>query len=326
MQVSISEPVFLMYKIFDLENSSALQFLNSILEEISKKDKLHSKKIQGNVSTLIEQFPSQFDELLGLVSNYFFTLNLNAERVATDYLKMIRDMRSEGLYFYKHGKYRCENQHIANEYVYSKPDVMSYYMNALLVSQILWKHHFTIFMFFQGHLKTLFKDHPNLTILDIGPGHGFFSYLVKKEFPSYEKLDVVDISETSLEMTRKIIGYDADKINYYHKDIFDYDDSNKYDFIVLGEVVEHLDNPKDILMKLSRLLKPEGYLWITTPTNSPALDHVYLFNNKEEVFALVEDSGLVTVDSCSYFAEDVDEKTANERKITNLVGLFCKTA
>jgi hypothetical protein len=60
-------------------------------------------------------------------------------------------------------------------------------------------------------------------------------------------------------------------------------------------------------------------LWITTPTNAPALDHVYLFNTKEEVVTLINDSGLETVASCNYFAEDMDEKTALKNKITNLI-------
>lgn len=299
-------------------------FLEELVSEIEKKDKLHSKKIKGNISYIKEHYPVQLKELLSLVSSYFNNLGLNSERVASDYLKMIKDMRNEGLYFYKYGKYRCDNQTIANEYVYSKPEVMTYYMNALLVSQVMWKHHFNIFMYFQANLKTLFNDHSKPSILDIGPGHGFFSFLVKKEFPNYEKIDIVDISDTSLEMTKKIIGFDGEKIKYTKKDIFDYDDSNKYDFIVLGEVLEHLDEPKQILIKLSNLLKPNGLLWITTPTNSPALDHVYLFKTKQEVLLLISDSGLETVDSCSYFAEDMDEQTALKNKVTNLVGLFCK--
>lgn len=308
-----------------MENKkNAFTFLDELVDEIAKKDKLHSKKINGNISFIKENYPTQLEELVGLVQAYFKNLNLDNERIAGDYLKMIRDMRSEGLYFYKHGKYRCDNQTIANEYVYSKPEVMTYYMNALLVSQIMWKHHFNIFMYFQEHLKKLFKDHSQLNILDIGPGHGFFSFLIKKEFPDYKKIDIVDISDTSLEMTKKIIGFDGDKIKYFKKDIFDYEDSNKYDFIVLGEVLEHLDEPKKILEKLSKLLNPNGLLWITTPTNSPALDHVYLFKTKEEVLTLIKDSGLQTVASCNYFAEDMDEETALKNRITNLVGLFCK--
>ena len=324
--VLISELAFLKVKHTDHygKKHDAMTFLDEIVAEIEKKDKLHSKKINGNISFLREHFPSQLDELLGLVKAYFYDLSLTSERVAGDYLKMIKDMRTEGLYFYKHGKYRCDNQYIANEYVYSKPEVMTYYMNALLVSQVMWIHHFNIFMYFQDNLKTLFKNHSKPKILDIGPGHGFFSYLVKKEFPDYEKIDIVDISETSLEMTKNIIGFDGEKIKYYKLDIFEYDDTNKYDFIVLGEVLEHLDDPKRILIKLSNLLKKGGLLWITTPTNSPALDHVYLFKTKEEVLNLISDAGLETVDSCNYFAEDMDEQTALKKKVTNLVGLFCK--
>ena len=131
-------------------------------------------------------------------------------------------------------------------------------------------------------------------------------------------------NDDKLHMIIDQANFDGDKIKYTKKDIFDYDDSNKYDFIVLGEVLEHLDEPKQILIKLSKLLKPGGLLWITTPTNSPALDHVYLFKTKEEVLTLIIDSGLETVDSCNYFAEDMDEQTALKNKITNLVGLFCK--
>ncbi len=303
---------------------NTFSYLRDLVEQISKKDKLHSKKISANISFLTEHYPEQINELAGLVSMYFDNLHLTSDRVASDYLKMINDMRTEGLYFYKYGKYRCENQRIANEYVYSKPEVMTYYMNALLVSQIMWKHHFNMFMYFQKSLKTLFPDDSAVTILDIGPGHGFFSYLTKKEFSNYSKLDIVDISDTSLEMTKTIIGYDADKLRYFKIDIFEYDDSNKYDFIVLGEVLEHLDEPKQILLKLSKLLNPGGFLWVTTPTNSPALDHVHLFTTKEEVLALMNESGLRTVHSCNYFAEDMTEEAALKNKITNLIGLFCQ--
>jgi len=304
--------------------TTAKEFLNQLIDEIAKKDRLHSKKINANIDALNSSHPELYNELVELVRLYFSTHELDTERIASDYLKMIRDMRTEGLYFYKHGKYRCENQKIANEYVYSKPDVMSYYMHALLVSQILWKHHFNIFVHFQQQLKVLFPAKAALKILDIGPGHGFFSFIVKKEFPSYEKIDVVDISETSLEMTKRILGTDQGKIRYTLSDIFDYEVSEKYDFIVLGEVLEHLDEPGQILIKLSNLMHQEGLLWITTPTNSPALDHVYLFNNKDEVLTLIKTSGLDIVNVCNYFAEDMDEATALKNRITNLVGLFAK--
>jgi 2-polyprenyl-3-methyl-5-hydroxy-6-metoxy-1,4-benzoquinol methylase len=328
VRVLILELVFLRCNNIEMNNlnnsSGSTEFLNSLVEEISTKDKLHAKKIKGNISSLVENYPNEFAELLGLVRSYFDDMGLKPDRIAGDYLKMIKDMRIEGLYFYKHGKYRCESQHIANQYVYSKPEVMNYYMNALLVSQIMWKHHFNVFMYFQKQMQSLLKGMKDIKILDVGPGHGFFSFLIKKEFPEYRSIDIVDISETSLDMTKRIVGLDSDKIKYYKADIFDYDDSCKYDFIVLGEVIEHLDEPVKILKKLSNLLNEGGLIWITTPTNSPALDHVYLFKTKDEVFHLMSEAGIDVIDSCSYFAEDMDEETAIKNKITNLVGMFCK--
>lgn len=299
-------------------------FLEQLMSEIATKDKLHYKKISGNIEFVHEHYPAQFAELLSLVYNYYEGLKESPATIATDYLKMINDYRIDGLYFYRHGVYRCKNQAEAYEKVYSKSEIMAYYMNALLVSQIFWKHHFNIYIYFQEKLKSYFNADAQLAVLDVGPGHGFFSYLIKKKFPDYASMDLVDISETSLLMTKSIIGYDGGKINYYNKDIFDFDETKKYDFIVLGEILEHLDDPKSILIKLASLLKKDGVFWITTPTNSPAIDHVYLFKSKKDVFDLVQSAGLEIVDAGSFIAEDVDEDTADQKKITNLVGLFCK--
>jgi 2-polyprenyl-3-methyl-5-hydroxy-6-metoxy-1,4-benzoquinol methylase len=262
--------------------------------------------------------------LLGLIYNYFTNLNLSATTIAVDYLKMVNDYRIDGLYFYKNGTYKCKNQADAYTKVYSNKEIMSYYMNALLISQILWKHHFNIYIYFQEQLKQIFPQDAALKVLDVGPGHGFFSYLIKKNFPQYASMSLVDISETSLDMTKSIIGFEEGKINYFNKDIFEFDETEQYDFIVLGEILEHLDDPKSILIKLATLLKDDGAFWITTPTNSPAIDHVYLFKNKKEVLDLVTDSGLNIINSGSFIAEDMDEATADKMRVTNLVGLFCK--
>jgi len=299
-------------------------FLKAILDEIQKKDILHFKKIKSNISHLENKFPNEYKEFTLSVNKYFDSIKYNSEKIVVDYLKMIRDMRIEGLYFYKNGEYRCNNQQTANLNVYSNSEIMTYYMNALLISQLLWKHHFYIFIFFKSKIKSLFNDNFKPSILDVGPGHGFYSKILKNEFSNYKNLDIVDISLNSLNMTKSILGFDDNKIRYFLKDIFEYDNNNKYDLICLGEVLEHLDNPKSILLKLSEFLTPNGILWITTPTNSPAIDHVYLFKTKEEVFKLIRDANFDIISNCNFFAEDMQEEEALFKKVTNLVGVFCK--
>jgi 2-polyprenyl-3-methyl-5-hydroxy-6-metoxy-1,4-benzoquinol methylase len=38
-----------------------------------------------------------------------------------------------------------------------------------------------------------------------------------------------------------------------------------FDLIILTEVIEHINNPRDIINNISNLLKQDGYLYITTP-------------------------------------------------------------
>ena len=309
--------------IMDRDNLSQ-NFLIEVLHEIEKSDLLHYKKLKKNLDHVSLTQQNQFDELLDLIFTYFTRLNIKPPSLVKDYLKMVNDMRREGLYFLKFGKYSCKNQFMAYDKVYSNEEIMSYYMNALLISQILWKHHFSMFNYFSKNLNTYFSSIDRINILDVGPGHGFFSFIIKKAISGFNKIDVVDISESSLMMTKRIVGNELGKIEYHNTDIFNFSSSFKYDFIVLGEVIEHLDKPIEILRKLSNLLSDNGILWITTPTNAPTLDHVYLFNCKDEVIDLIRMSELEIIDSCGFYAEDVSEEIAINNRVTQLIGAFCK--
>lgn len=304
------------------KNNEAQFFLDSLLDEIGRKDALHIKRLKKDIKILRDNHSVDFNSLLYLIHQYFNSKKVTPQKLAEDYLKMVNDMRHESLFFLRHGRYSCENQSMAFEKVYSKTAVMSYYMNALLISQIFWKHHFSIFTYFDQNLNHFFKPNESIDILDIGPGHGFFSQIIITRIPNYNKLDIIDISESSLNMTKEIIGI-GDRINYFNEDIFDFDTSHKYDLIVLGEVVEHLDNPLEILKKISKLLTEDGILWLTTPTNAPALDHIYLFKNKDDVNELISSAGLNVVNSIGFYSEDVSEEVANKNKVTQLIGLFC---
>jgi 2-polyprenyl-3-methyl-5-hydroxy-6-metoxy-1,4-benzoquinol methylase len=246
------------------------------------------------------------------------------ELIAADYLKMIRDYREGGIYFKKHNKYPCPNQEFANNNVYSNKSIMDYYMNALLISQIFWKHHFEMFIFFDQLLDKY--DLCKGNILEVGPGHGFFSYLIQSKANKIESHSLLDISSTSLEMSRSVLKNvrNFEDLDFIESDIFDYSPNINYDFIVLGEVLEHLDNPLLILEKLNYMLKSDGYIWITTPTNSPAIDHVYWFKNRAEVLNLMKEANFEIIESSSFLADNVDERYADEHMLTNLIGVFAK--
>ena len=189
--------------IYTMTNEVA--FLDEILAFVQKKDPLHSKKVKSNVEELVKTYNTGFYDIVTLLQKFFDERRLSVERISADYLKMIDDMRVEGKHFKRTKQYSCANQQEAYVNVYSKADVMEYYMNALLLSQVLWTHHFKMLMFFSKQLQAGFLANSK-TVLDIGPGHGFFSYLVNENLPSIETIDIVDISDGSLEMTKAIIG------------------------------------------------------------------------------------------------------------------------
>ncbi|NDP22084.1 MAG: methyltransferase [Paludibacter sp.] len=301
-------------------------FLEKIIREIEIKDELHSKRIQKDI-ILIKQIDTvQFDILLSLIYNYFKLLTISISEIVSDYLQMVTDMRHQRIYFIKNKKYSCENQKDAFEKVYSNDKIMSYYMNGLLLSQLLWKHHFNTYVFFKQQLNEFFSALDQINILDVGPGHGFYSHIVKSSIPNYNTIDLIDISEASLLMTKRMIGNECRNMNYFNEDVLNFKPTKRYDLIILGEVIEHLDNPSEILKTVSHLLTPKGILWVTTPTNAPAIDHIYLFNNKEEIIELIQNSDLQVITEKGFYSDDVSEEMARKMKVTQLICTFCRSS
>ena len=66
-------------------------------------------------------------------------------------------------------------------------------------------------------------------------------------------------------------------------DIFVMDNEKKYDLIICGELLEHVENPRDLLDKLNIILKEDGTIFLTTAVYAAAIDHIYLFDNVDEV-------------------------------------------
>jgi len=108
-------------------------------------------------------------------------------------------------------------------------------------------------------VSILLESHEIETVLDFGCGNGdaFLNFLSSK----YN-----DISFT---------GYDPDERNTALlsefkgqakiADTFDELTDNKYDLILLTEVLEHVNSPEDLIQDLCRLLTDGGILFVTVP-------------------------------------------------------------
>ncbi|VUD40304.1 Ubiquinone biosynthesis O-methyltransferase [Thalassocella blandensis] len=132
-----------------------------------------------------------------------------------------------------------------------------------------------------------FLREENARVLDIGCGAGNLLLLMKKYGKKTWQLHGNDLNTDAL-MSLKNMG-----IMVHACDYRDIPLSNYFDLIILNQVIEHFSDPRDLVDVCAKLLKPNGYIFIETPS-SDGLDfkifrsgvwggyhiprHFYIFN------------------------------------------------
>ena len=149
--------------------------------------------------------------------------------------------------------------------------------------------------------------------LEVGGGHGLYASEAIKNTDG-ATYSLVDISQSSINIAKKMI--DNDKVTYVNSDIFHYNPNTKYDFITMGEVLEHVENPIKLLEKLHTLLTDDGKLFITAPTNGPTIDHIYLFKNADDIRSVILSAGFKITKEFTIYAEDVPAELAEKYKVS----------
>ncbi len=296
--------------------------IEHLIESISAKNAIHGKKLQKNFASLSED-ENYIKDYNTFISKYKVILekkNLTFNDSINYYLKMIGDFNEEMLDFIRTNKYRNTSFDEVNQAMYNNPDVMVSHMHGLLLSQFLWKHHYAVYQYF----KTTIQQYlPVESYLEIGAGHGLYFEAAMEKIGENCTFEALDISESSLELTKSLIK--SEKVVYHLKNVFDYtDEDEKKDFITMGEVLEHVEDPLSLLNKIKSLIKPDGTIFITTPTNAPSMDHIYLFNTIQEIRDLIHQAGLEIVDERYFVSEDIELEKAEKRKVATMYASFLK--
>jgi len=125
----------------------------------------------------------------------------------------------------------------------------------------------------------------SIKFLDIGCYIGLFLYHLDKE-NFFNELVGIDIEPEFIKIGKKVTE-SCQKVVLLNKNLFDLDIDNKYDMIFMGELIEHLDNPKRYLEKVYELLNPDGILIISTPSATGITN--ILLNLKNRDLKYIED-------------------------------------
>ena len=291
-----------------------------IIEFISSRNPIHTKKLRKNLGGLGKAYDRRAEEFLTRYEMLLAKEGKNLDFAIECYLRMLADFTVETMRFRETGKYSSKSFAEVESRVYADPAVMEYYMHGLLLSQFLWKHHYEMLCFFSEQLsgrKNTVKNY-----LEVGGGHGLQVTEAAQMLGGQSSLTVVDISNTSLEIARRLVA--NERVNFVLSDIFHYQPGKQFDFIAIGEVLEHLEDPRALLQHAAQLLTDEGTLFITTPANAPAIDHIYLFRNAEEIRSLIDDSGFTIVSEFIRYAEDVPREVAEKHKVALHYGATLK--
>lgn len=156
-----------------------------------------------------------------------------------------------------------------------------------------------------GHLK----DAGAKKIIDIGCGPVYPTIFAREGF----EVNAIDISEEALdqvvEIARKwdvedkiwMLACDAHELPYD-----DGDDNGRFDAAVIGELLEHVPDPINILSEAIRVVNPGGIIIASTPIGSHHYDpmHMQIFDD-ESIEKLCNDVGhLIKSFDISKVAED----------------------
>ena len=232
---------------------------------------------------------------LQLYLQYSLSTGLTIAEMAKAYDVIVKDTFKEQMYFKRHSRYRYSRYDEVARDVYQNPGYMNYYMVGLAISGYLWPNHVELHRFYQHWLT---EDHTG-HYLEIGPGHGYY-FMQAARTGKFTHYQGVDISPSSVELTHNIMSSNIyGPFNNYSVDLADFftwDQAQHYDFIVMAEVLEHVENPQDFLNRIRDLLTDDGKAYINTCINTPAIDHIFLYPNVESIQQQVKLAGLESID------------------------------
>lgn len=110
---------------------------------------------------------------------------------------------------------------------------------------------------FKSKLKLVQDRVPSGRLLDAGAAYGTFLRLANSH---YEGMGI-EVSQYAASVAKKTFGIDIKVASIEHSPPFPDD---YFDGIVMWDIIEHLINPVQALKEVYRMLKPEGYVFVST--------------------------------------------------------------
>lgn len=241
---------------------------------------------------------------------------LDNEYLADCYLTIVADTVDEQIYFNENKKYRHSTFAEVADSVYHDAEYMNRYMYGLAISTFLWPNHVEMVRMFRAEVPRIGGGR----YLEVGPGHGFL-LLTAAEVGGYDEFLAIDLSDASVRQTETIVEHfqHSSNVQVRKADFLDAADlaPRSFDAVVMGEVLEHVEDPARFLRRIAELATDDAFVFITTCINSPAVDHIYLWRTTDALEQMITEAGLdiVTPLRLPYEGTTLEESIARELPI-----------
>ena len=290
---------------------------SQLVAAVMARSPLQKKRLQRHLAAMDATFFAEAEEFARSYSAYLSHCDIPLSYAVEAYIAMCNSMLKYQVDFIKTGAYPARGCRQVQQQIYQDPEQMRAYLIALALSQFLWPSHYRSYRFFSKAIATAAVKVRHY--LEIGPGHGLLLNRAIACLPATAGVTVVDISPVAMAVTRSISKYfwpHRGDINYQIGDILDLSLGQCYDFITMGEVLEHVSTPASLLAKLADLLAPDGAAFVSTCVNCPAIDHLYQFPSIDAIRALIAAAGLIIRAEEVLPVEDLPLDQAMARKMT----------
>jgi 2-polyprenyl-3-methyl-5-hydroxy-6-metoxy-1,4-benzoquinol methylase len=247
----------------------------------------HAKFVNAAISGLTQA------EVLEAANYITYLLGHNdLEFLAACYLTILDDTIRAQIDFMREKRYPFSRFAEVAHSIYFNKDYMTRYMIGLALTEFVWPNHIQIRRFFER----TFPEQAGGAYLEVGPGHGsFLVYAMKKG--ALEHFVGIDISAASIALTEDVVRrlvperrgqLELRECNF----LAEHDLAGPFDVLVMGEVLEHVEQPQLFLRRLKELAGSDPHIFVTTCINAPAIDHIYLFRNESDILELISAAGL----------------------------------
>ena len=296
--------------------------LDEIMRIVQAEAPRHAKKLGAYLEGVDDGYRQRAEEFLARYVELLRRQGRTLDFGVKSYLRMCEELLAEQIAFVRSGKYSCSSFAEVERRVYANPAVMEAYMHGLLLSQFLWRSHYMVLEFFVAGLE---RVAPRLrSYLEIGPGHGLYVSEALRVLPPSAEVVALDVSASSLEVSRQLIA--DERVEFVCDNFLTHDFHRRFDFIAMGEVIEHVEDPVNMMRRMRECLADDGLAFITAPANAPAIDHIYLFTTPADIRRHIEAAGFEVLDETSCCTENADIEVAIQRKLPIMYAAFVRAA